>query len=181
MSTSFFFRLLVIQGLAVMVLMGQNRFEPQYLKTEVFGGFSTVNHEPGRLSGWAVGVTNYQWFRRWGLTAEFAGRSRDRDGLKVDGQTYLFGGTFRAREWKRLALTGRVVAGVDRWDPQRVVSGGFVKQNSFVFGFGQAIDLKVNEHVAVRVRPELMFVRRKEKTDFVNPFSVGLVVKFGKR
>lgn len=159
---------------------------------EVFGGFSTAAFVPGRandqnldrlrLNGWAAGVTSFQTFRRWGLAAE-VGRRYDGD---AEAQSWLFGGNFRALARRRFALTGRIMAGVERWEPEASRAGGYRAQNSFTFGFGQAIDIKLNEHVALRVRPEIFLVRREapdggKRLELVNPFSAGIVFRFGQR
>ena len=171
-------------------------YQAPNLKTELFAGFSNMPLEPGRangkglgrvsLTGWTGSVTGYQIFRRWGLTAEFGGHSRDKDGLDVSSQTYLFGGTFRSLERKKLALTGRILAGVNRWDPATNPPGGYPRQNSFTFAFGQSVDIKFSEKVALRVQPDLALIRRLQsdggrKLVLATPFSAGVVFKFGDR
>ncbi len=175
---------------------GQSGYQSPELKTELFGGFSTVSVRPGqlngeglsraRLNGVAFTATSYHIFSRWGLTAEVTAGARDQDAMEVSLQSYLFGGTFRAVQRRRIALTGRILAGVDRWDPKRLPMGGYPAQNSFVFGFGQAIDLKLTENLAIRVQPDLQVVRRKDSSgdtrmSLNTPLSVGLVFKLGKR
>lgn len=175
---------------------GQSGYKSPELKTELFGGFSTVSMRPGQLNGEGLGrarlngltftATSYHIFSRWGLTAEVTAGARDKDALEVSRQSYLFGGTFRAVQRRKFALTGRILAGVDRWDPKRLPVGGYPAQNSFVFGFGQAIDLKMSENLAIRVQPDLQVVRRKDnngdtRMSLNTPLSVGLVFKFGKR
>lgn len=178
------------------VALGQSGYQSPELRTELFGGFSTVSVRPGKLNGEGLSrarlhgltftATSYHVFSRWGLTAEVTAGARDQDALEVSRQSYLFGGTFRAVQRRKLALTGRILAGVDRWDPKRLPPGGYPGQNSFVFGFGQAIDLKMSENLAIRVQPDLQFVRRKDsggdtRMSLNTPLSVGLVLKFGKR
>lgn len=163
-------------------------YEPPNLKTVLFGGFSSVSIKPGSkqdrvsLNGWAASVTDYHIFRRWGLTAEFGGGGKD----GTSQLTYLFGGTFRALQRKRFALTGRILAGATRWEPEAPVIGAFRLQTAFTVGFGQAIDLKFSENLALRVQPDIHFVRFADpngstKTSFVRPFSIGLVYQFGRR
>lgn len=175
---------------------GQSGYQSPELKTELFGGFSTVSMRPGywngeglsraRLNGVTFTATSYHIFSRWGLTAEVAAGWRDKDALEVSRQSYLFGGTFRAVQRRKFALTGRILAGVDRWDPKRLAVGGYPAQNSFLFGFGQAIDFKMSENLAIRVQPDLQVVRRRDSSgdarmSLNTPLSVGLVFKFGKR
>lgn len=182
--------------LAIAPAFAQTPYQAPNLKTELFGGFSTLSMEPGRangkgldgvrLNGWTVSATTYQFFRRWGLTAELSGQSRDKNGLDVSTQTYLFGGTYRSFERKKLALTGRILAGTNRWDPSLFPAGGYGKQNSFTFSFGQSIDVKVSERVAFRIQPGLAFVRRAQpggghRLMLVTPLSFGLAFKFGNR
>ncbi|MBY0507291.1 MAG: hypothetical protein K2X03_25475 [Bryobacteraceae bacterium] len=182
--------------LAIAPAFAQTSYRAPNLKTEVFGGFSTTAMEPGRaggkglervrLNGWTVSATTYQFFRRWGLTTELSGHSRDKLGLDVSTQTYLFGGTYRSFERKKLALTGRILAGTNRWDPSVFPAGGYRKQNSFTFSFGQSIDVKLSERVAFRIQPDLAFVRRAQsdgghRLTLVTPLSFGLAVKFGRR
>ena len=194
-------------------------YSPPNRKTEVFGGFSTVGLKPGhvdeqdysriRLNGWTASYTTYQFFRRWGLTAEFSGNygtptidpppagSVPSFALRSRNHTYLFGGTYRSFERRRLALTGRILAGATHWSPAAVevaspspallaATGVFEPQTAFTFGFGQSIDWKLSEAVAVRVQPDLRFVRIKDvggdhRINLQLPFSIGLVYKFGDR
>lgn len=146
-------------------------------KLEVFTGYSLVNLKPGRNldrtnhQGFAASVTSYQIFPRWGLTAEFDTNSEQ--------NSYLFGGTYRSFRRKRFALTGRILAGATRWQPTP-------EQTAFTFGFGQAIDIKCNESLSLRLQPDLRFVRLKaangtSRLSLVRPFSIGLVYQFGKR
>ncbi|HBY64179.1 MAG TPA: hypothetical protein DEH78_30525 [Solibacterales bacterium] len=188
--------LALIAVLAVPRVCAQTGYQAPNLKLELFGGFSTAPMEPGRangeglsrvrLNGWTASVTSYQVFRRWGLTAEVSGHSRNKDGLDVSTQTFLFGGTYRSFERKRFALTGRILAGVNRWDPASIPPGGYLTQNSFTFAFGQSVDIKLAEQFAIRVQPGLAFIRRTEaggdrKLTLMTPLSVGVAFKFGKR
>lgn len=178
--------------LATTALLAQSNYQSPDLKVEVFGGFSTAAFVPGRvndqnldrlrLNGWAAGITSFQTFRRWGLAAE-VGRRNHGD---AEAQSWLFGGNFRALARPRFALTGRIMAGVERWEPVASRAGGYGTQNSFTFGFGQALDFKLNERIALRVRPEIFLVRREapdgsRRLELVNPFSAGLVFRFGQR
>lgn len=109
-----------------------------------------------------------------------------RDGLDVSSQTFLFGGTYRSFERRRLALTGRILAGVNRWDPVLIPVNGYGTQNSFTFSFGQSIDIKVSEKFAIRAQPDIALVRRMQpsgdrKLTLVTPLSFGVVFKFGNR
>lgn len=191
-------------------------YQAPELRTEIFGGFSLAPLSPGRfgdknlsrvaLPGWAASVTTYQFFRRWGLTAEFSGNSGSpeidnavgavnrRFSFDANQRTALFGGTYRALQRKRFALTGRILAGVTNWEPKSesqtlsnlfTSNGIYPKQNAFTFGFGQAIDLKFSENVALRVQPDLRIVRLRQATDqhrtvLQQAFSIGVVYKFGK-
>lgn len=152
-------------------------YDPPNLKTVLFAGYSTVNLKPTKnadrlsLNGWAASATSYHVFARWGLTAEFNGNG---DGGS-EHLSYLFGGTYRAVQRKRFALTGRILAGGTRLD-----------QSHFTFGFGQAIDWKLSERVSLRVQPDLRFVRFKEpdgssRLSLVRPLAFGVVYQFGAR
>ncbi|MBY0372708.1 MAG: hypothetical protein K2Q23_01860 [Bryobacteraceae bacterium] len=163
-------------------------YQPPNLKTVLFGGFSSVQISPGKdldrvaLNGWTASITDYRIFERWGLAAEFGGARRD----GAEQTSYLFGGTFRAVQRKRLALTGRILAGATRWEPEAPTAGEFRKQTAFTFSFGQAIDIKLSENLAFRVQPDLRFVRFQEPNgssglSLVTPISVGLVYQFGRR
>ncbi len=179
--------------LAVLMVAASNRvqaqaYEPPNLKMVVFGGFSSVSLKAGpnldriSVNGWTVSVTNYSTFRRWGLTAEFGGEGK----AGTSHRTYLFGGTYRAFQRKRLGLTGRILAGATQWDPKAPESGAYREQTAFTFGFGQAIDFKLSENFAFRVQPDLRFARiagaaGATKTTFVRPISVGFVYQFGQR
>lgn len=141
-------------------------YEPPNLKTVLFGGHSSVSIKPGtnldRVSrnGWTASITNYSYFQRWGLTAEFGGNSDD----GTRHRTFLFGGTYRALQRKRFALTGRILAGGTTWDPKAPTSASYRSQTAFTFGFGQTIDVKFSERFALRVQPDLRFVRFQNPT-----------------
>lgn len=180
---------------ALLVLAAANQaeaqtpaYEPPHLKTVIFGGYSAVSATPGRnldrvtLNGWTASIASYQFFRRWGLTAEFGAEGTD----AFRQRSYLFGGTYRALQRRRFALTGRILAGGTRWDPKAAASGVHPGQTAFTFGFGQAIDFKFSESFAVRVQPDLRFARFEEpggshRLTLVRPISVGLVYQFGRR
>lgn len=197
-------------------LMAQTgAYQPPNLRTEIFGGFSLAPISPGRaadknldrvtLGGWSASATTYQFFPRWGLTAEFSGnygtpsianRVPGTNNFELDARqhTALFGGTYRALQRRRFALTGRIRAGVTRWEPKSdtaaaaallISNGIFPKQNAFTFAFGQSIDVKLSEELAVRIQPDLRFVRMRENDNsrrllLQQSFSFGLVYKFGK-
>lgn len=163
-------------------------YEPPNLKTVLFGGFSRVSIKPGSaldrlaLNGWTASIADYRVFQRWGLTAEFSGASND----GTSQHTYMGGGTFRSVQRKRFALTGRILAGTTRWDPKAPAANAYRTQTAFTFSFGQAIDWKLSENAAIRVQPDLRFVRFQEpggssRFSLVNPISVGLVYQFGRR
>ncbi len=163
---------------------------------EVFAGFSTIAVRPGRLdgkdlsrvrqNGWTATLTSYQLLRRWGLTAELSGQHGGGSSHRA-----LFGGTFRGFSGERFALTGRVLAGVTRWDPDRtsgaaMAHGVYPRQNAFTFGFGQSIDLRWKPNVTIRLQPDLLFVRmadgtNRKRTQLQTPFAAGLVWRFGRR
>ena len=180
----------MILALLPSVALAQARpsFEPSNLKNVLFAGYSSVNLKPGNnldrlsLHGWTASITNYQFFSQWGLAAEFGGSGKD----GTSQMTYLFGGAFRSLQRKRFALTGRILAGTTRWEPATPATAAFRTQTALTFGFGQGIDLKFSEHLALRVQPDIRFVRFKDpngstRTSFVRPFSVGLVYQFGQR
>ncbi len=188
--------LLFLVSLPIAPLAAQSVYQAPHLKTEVFGGFSTAPVSPGRadgkaldgvrLNGWAASITSYHFFRRWGLAAELAGQSRNREGLDVSTQSFLFGGTYRSFEKRRFALTGRILAGAGRWNPTVLPPNVYQAQSHFTFGFGQSIDIKITERLAIRIQPDLAFVRRaapegETKFDLTTPLSFGAVLKFGSR
>jgi hypothetical protein len=187
---------LLVVAFSLTPLAAQSSYQAPNLRNEAFAGFATTLLRPGRangdgldrvrVNGWTASITTYQFFRRWGLAAEFSGQSRDRDGLDVSSQSYLFGGTYRSFERRRFALTGRILAGVNRWDPAALTQNAYRRQNGFTFAFGQSIDIKLSENFALRVQPDLALVRRRapdgaKHFSLATPFSLGAVFKFGGR
>lgn len=177
-------------------LGAQSGYQSPYLQTELFAGFSTTALAPGRigdknisavrLNGWNFSATSYHFFRRWGLTAEAAGYGGNQDGVDASTRTYLFGGTFRGLDKRRFAITGRIRAGLNRWAPAVLPAGGYREQTGVVFGFGQALDIKLNENIAFRAQPDFLFIRREplnEERRFLptSALAFGLVLKFGNR
>ncbi len=180
----------ILLGASVEMAKGQapTPYEAPNLKTVLFAGYSSVNLKPGQgldritLNGWTTSVTSYHFFERWGLTAELSGNGGDGNSQRA----YLFGGTFRAVQRKRIDLTGRILAGGTRWEPNAQGLGAYRQQTGLTFGFGQSIDFKFNESFAVRLQPDLRFVRLQDasgasKTVLDRPLSVGLVYQFGRR
>ncbi len=182
--------------------------EPEFRKGEIHAGFSTARIQPGRanddglsrvrLAGFNFSATTYQFFRRWGLTAEFARHSgsptiENGTSFPIDAtqSTFLFGGTLRTVNRRRLALTGRILAGGTRWEPTTPLAGLaaaniYPAQTAFTFGFGQSVDLKFSESLAFRLQPTLQLVRLRDAADtrrtvLDTPLTFGLVYKFGRR
>ena len=160
---------------------------PQW-RTELFAGFSSLRARPGKdldrttLNGWTLSATTYQFFPRWGLTAEFSGNGKD----GASQRSFLFGGTYRGLQRRRIALTGRILAGVTAWDPALPRPGSYREQTAFTFGFGQSIDFGLSRNLALRLQPDLRFVRLRDASNKANltilqPISVGLVYQFGSR
>lgn len=163
-------------------------YAPAQWKAEIFGGYSRVSVRPGRdldrrsLQGWAFAFTDYQFFSRWGLAVEVGGNRDDR----ARHYSYLVGGTYRGLQRKRIALTGRILAGVTRWNPRELTADAYRQQTAFTFGFGQSIDFKFSGNLALRVQPDLRFVRFKQPggsagLSLLTPISAGLVYQFGRR
>ena len=178
-------RWMIFSAWRAFAVEGADAYEPPNLKTVLFGGYSSVSIKPGTnlgrlsLNGWAVSVINYQFFSRWGLTAEFGGNGNRH-------RSYLFGGTFRSLQRKWFGLTARILAGGTTWDPKAPQSGAYREQTALTFGFGQSIDFKFSENVALRVQPDFRFVRFADpngasKTSLVRPISAGFVYQFGRR
>jgi hypothetical protein len=175
--------------LAATAVANGQAYTPPNLKTELFGGFSNVGLKPGpdlkraSWNGWTASATSYQVFRRWGLAAEFGSNFGKNDARQ---DSYLFGGTYRGFERRKLAVTGRILAGVTRLEQKAGSPGLWGSQNGFTFGFGQSVDVKLSEHFALRAQPDLRFVRFKDragsaKTSLALPVSFGIVFKFGSR
>lgn len=94
--------------------------------------------------------------------------------------SFLAAPTYRVLQRKRFALTGRILAGVTTWDPKAPTSASYRSQTALTFGFGQAIDVKFSERFALRVQPDLRFVRFQNPTgssrlSLVRPIAVGFV------
>ncbi len=153
-------------------------------KAEVFGGYSYAG---GNFHGWNASLTGN--VNKWlGLTADFSGHyggAIDEDGFdeRQRVHSYLFGPRFSARK-KRVTLFAHTLAGASKLKTELT---GFNQRftfsdTSFALVIGGGLDIKINDHVAVRA-VQLDYLRTSffNETQNKGRIAFGVVFRFGKR
>ncbi len=153
-------------------------------KAEVFGGYSYAG---GNFHGWNASLTGNvnQWF---GLTADFSGHyggAIDEDGFdeRQRVHSYLFGPRFSARK-KRVTLFAHTLVGASTLKTELTGFGQrfTFSDTGFALVLGGGLDIKVNDHVAVRAF-QLDYLRASffGETENRGRLAFGLVFRLGKK
>ena len=150
---------------------------------EVFGGYSYAladfSNDNLKLNGWNFSLTENvnNWF---GGTADFSGHYAQPSNTNVNAHMFLFGPTFALRRSDSVTPFSHVLLGGIH------ASRGYVAVSEpvtrFAAAFGGGVDIKIHEHVAIRVF---------QADYFLTPFfglrqdnlrlSGGIVFRFGEK
>ena len=120
-------------------------------KAEVFGGYSWAG---GNFHGWNASVTG-NVTKRFGIVADFSGHyGSEIDGpllVNEDAHSFLFGPRFTFRG-KRASPFVYALFGATRFHQSATVSGQRFSDvdTGFSSALGGGLDIKLNDHVAVR-------------------------------
>lgn len=141
-----------------------------YPKGELFGGYQFTHLEPNlNANGWNASITGNanRWF---GVTADFGGAYKN--GGRI--HTVMAGPVFSLRQSEKVTPFAHVLLGA------AVASGGGTSSTAFATAVGGGLDVKVNEHVAVRlVQADWLLFRSGGITDKKNArVSAGIVFRF---
>ena len=153
-------------------------------KAEVFGGYS---YPGGSFHGWNASVTGNinKWFS---LVADFTGHygsEIDEDGFneKENAHSYLFGPRFSVRK-KRAMPFAHALLGASTLRTELTGFGQrfFFSDTSFAVALGGGLDIKVNDHIAIRA-VQLDYLRTGffNETQNKGRLAFGIVFRFGKK
>lgn len=159
-----FLTLFVLVGVFSLPVSAQD-----YPKGELFGGYQFIHVNPDiNANGWNASITGNanRWF---GVTADFSGAYKN--GGKF--HTLMAGPVFSLRKSDKVTPFAHVLVGA------AVASGGGTA-TAFATAVGGGLDVKVNEHVAVRlVQADWLLFHSGGSTDKKNArVSAGIVFRF---
>ena len=170
--------------LILLLLLSLPAIAQETPKAEVFGGYSYAG---GNFHGWNASVTGNvnKWF---GVTADFSGHyggSIDEDGFdeRQRVHSYLFGPRFSARK-KRVTAFAHTLAGGSRLKTELTGFGQrfIFTDTSFALVAGGGLDIKVNDHVAIRaIQIDYLRTGFFNETQNKGRIAFGVVFRFGKK
>ena len=121
-------------------------------KAEVFGGYSWSG---GNFHGWNASVAG-NITKRFGIVADFSGTyGSELAGsirIKQTAHSFLFGPRFSFRRGNRVGPFVYALFGATRFEESATISGQKLSQSDtgFSSALGGGLDIKVNDHVAIR-------------------------------
>lgn len=153
-------------------------------KAEVFGGYSYAG---GNFHGWNASVTG-NINSRFGVTADLSGHYGGALGEggfdeKQHVHSYLFGPRFSARR-KRLMPFAYALFGASRLKTTLTGFGQRISfsDTGFSYVLGGGLDIKVNDHVAIRAfQIDYLHVRFFGETENRGRLAFGIVFRIGKK
>jgi hypothetical protein len=131
------------------VLASLTTVAQDFPKAELFGGYQYSRQNSTNLSGWNGSLTGN--FNHWfGLTGDFSGAYKSRNGTDFSSYTYTFGPTVAARNNETFTPFGHALFGGVH---QSTDLGGGVSigVNGFAMIFGGGVDAKISPRLAVRM------------------------------
>jgi hypothetical protein len=142
----------------------------EHPRGELFGGYQFTHFEPDvNANGWNASITGNlnNWF---GVAADFSGAYKN--GGKF--HTYMAGPVFSIRKSEAVTPFAHLLIG------GATASGGGISTSGFATAIGGGLDVKVNQHIAVRlVQADWLLFRSGGETDKKNArVSAGLVFRF---
>jgi len=139
-------------------------------RAEFFGGYQFTHLQPDiNANGWNASIAGNvnSWF---GVAADFSGAYKN--GGKL--HTVMAGPVFSIRKSDKITPFAHVLVG-GSW-----ASGGGITTNAFTTAVGGGLDVKVNQHVAVRlVQADWLLFHSEGETVKKNArVSAGIVFRF---
>jgi opacity protein-like surface antigen len=168
----------------VILLMSLTGAAQETPKAELVGGYSYVG---GNFHGWNVAVAGN--VNKWlGVVADVSGHSGGFDDVNVVERqkfnSFLVGPRFSVRKHKRVTPFVHALFGPTRVRVRSTENGETFNSSDTGFSMflGGGIDIKVNDHVAIRVI-QIEYARANifEESQTRGRVSVGVVFRFGKK
>jgi hypothetical protein len=139
--------LLVLTALLAVPAMAQD----EYPKAEIFGGFSYLNIDTKgtygldrqNAYGFQASVAG-NFHKNIGIVGDFGGQYKSIEGVTAHAYEYLFGPRFNYRTEKANVFVHGLFGGAS-------IGGGGESFNGYAMGIGGGVDVKVSDHVAIRV------------------------------
>lgn len=143
-------------------------------KAEVFAGYSYIRSDGANFRGWNASVAGNvnDWF---GLVGDFSGNYLPQANAHI--YTYTFGPRFSYRKHARVTPFFHTLVG-----GARIGVSGAGSESGFAANIGGGVDIKVNDHFAVRAIQADGLITRFGGTTTADPrLSFGVVFRFGKK
>ncbi|MCG3162751.1 MAG: hypothetical protein JMDDDDMK_04081 [Acidobacteria bacterium] len=183
-------KLFLIAALALALpLIAQAQDAPS---TEIFGGYSYLRGDDGSdgvdLHGWNASFN--QNIVKWaGIKADFSGHYGGFTivpglGSDLSAHLFLIGPQFTIRKSERLQPFAHVLLGIARTDITYFdVTGRITARDSaFALAVGGGLDVKVTDHLAVRLfQTDYVLTRFDDDNQHNFRASTGLVLRLGKK
>lgn len=171
--------------------------QPEQSAVDVYGGYSFLRqdlygHRRQSAHGWNADVTAHLW-KRLSVTAQFGGNygaEKHVEGASRYTTTYLFGPHVRLLDWKRLRVSGRLLAGVARqestylffWWDQEFPRLSTWTGNDFAAALGGTVDIKLARWISWRaVQVDVLKVGVSGVARWEFRYSTGAVIHFGSK
>ncbi|HWN08339.1 MAG TPA: outer membrane beta-barrel protein [Pyrinomonadaceae bacterium] len=168
---------------AIVLVFSLSAFAQNTPKAELFGGYSYAGTGSKGFDG-SIAVNLNDWF---GLVADVGGQyTRLTDSgftEKIRSHSFLFGPKFSIRK-NRAVPFAHALVGVSKLKTETDEFGPVVSfsDTSFAMALGGGVDVKVNEHVAIRV-VQIDYLRTRFFGGAQNKgrISAGIVFRFGRK
>jgi opacity protein-like surface antigen len=173
-------KFVILAGLALLVTSSAMA-QSETPRAELAGTYTYVRINPGGGSpgvnchggGGSIAGNLNSWF---GVVGDFSAcKVTGISGGSAHAFTYLFGPKIAYRSKSAVIPYAQALFGGAR------VSGGGVSQNAFAMTFGGGLDLKVTEHVAIRmIQAEYLMTRFASMRQNNVRIEAGVVFRFGR-
>lgn len=147
-------------------------------KAEFFGGYQYTRINPGsgitgvNLNGWDAALTGNVG-HTLGITADVSGAYKTIAGISTHQHFFLFGPTLASHSSESFTPFAHALFGVAH------ASGGGASDNAFSMALGGGFDVKVANHVAVRLGQfDYLMTRFGGQSQNNFRYSAGLVFRF---
>jgi len=145
----------IVQVIALVLFLSLPAMAQKASPWDIYGGYSYLRADVGGvdqpLRGWdfAIGQNVNRWF---GGVLDFTGDYAPRGGVNTNLHTFAIGPRFSYRKVKNLVPFAQVLLGAVRGSKGYLGPPG-LSQTKIDFGFsaGGGLDLKFNQHVALRI------------------------------
>lgn len=168
----------LISVAALLALLALPALAQDAPKAEVFGGYQYTRFNPGNgvtginMNGWNAAVTGFMG-STFGITGDVSGAYKTLGGVKTKTHFFLFGPTLASHSSENFTPFAHVLFGVAH------SSALGVSDNAFSMALGGGVDVKVANHVAVRLGQfDYLMTRFASESQNNFRYSAGIVFRF---